>query len=106
MDEAELNHKIWKTLRELADFEPNFLENIVGGFMQTSQQRLRQLEAGEGDTGELAHALRGAALQVGADAFAASCAALELHPDQREARLPEIRREFERAGAALASRLP
>ncbi len=101
-----LSAPAWAELELLGGGQPGFLSNLVRSFQRTSRERIAQLEAGEGDAAEIAHALKGAARQLGAYALADACERLEQAPDERALRVPDIARELARASDALLAKLP
>jgi CheY-like chemotaxis protein/HPt (histidine-containing phosphotransfer) domain-containing protein len=69
-------------LRELEEMGPGFLSTFLSLFVETAMAQLAELEAAvaEGNaaaTQQLAHALKGACLNVGAERMGALCAQLE-----------------------------
>ncbi|MCB9595215.1 MAG: response regulator [Sandaracinaceae bacterium] len=99
-----LTGSAWEELEMLAGEEPGFLDGLVRSFVETSSRRITELEEG-GDAAELAHALKGAARQLGATAFADVCEQLESAPDRRDELLPALVRELQRAEEALLARV-
>ncbi len=99
-----LSSGMWAELEMLGGDEPDFLTDLVQSFLRTSEQRIAELEHG-GDPAEIAHALKGAARQLGAHALADACERLENAPSELGERLPEIQRELGRARKALLDRV-
>ena len=100
-----VNEATWRDLTTLAEGDPEFLPKLLHGFIETSSRRLSGLRTSEeAETSELAHALKGASRQLGADALAEICERIEYHPEERDTLLAALEDELDRTRAALLER--
>ena len=102
-----LDEGVWSSLEELAEGDPEFLDELVSRFIETTRERVAQMEAAEdeAEAKELAHVLKGAAGQIGASRLRALAAELEAQPSRREALRTPLRAELTALTAAFEQRL-
>jgi len=99
-----VNETAWSDLETLAGGDESFLREIVASFLATAEERVARLERGEA-LEETAHALAGAAAQIGAVALARACRALEDDPSRHEELSPRVLEELRRASDDLTRRV-